>query len=145
MTTIPKPPKKKAIAPDPSQLFLNKWKELFNEIDPGKITATIKGEKDFPKDFGFSESRLSDSYDVDVQLYVSLPGEFFHKINGDICCCLGGTAFCTGWIHELDENLDTMIEDPIQWKAMHERLVEIVIRYRKRIPNPSEVVAKDES
>jgi hypothetical protein len=141
MSTIPKPVVQEVIAPDPSSIFLQVWKKLFNDIDPENIEALIDGDEKFPGryKFAFNESRLSDSYNIDVQLFISLKGFLFHAIGGDICCCLRDTSFCIGWICELDENLDTFRNDPITWKEMYTDLVTIVKANNQRIPVPPKI------
>jgi len=140
MSIIPKPSRQKKLSPDPSIEYLQIWKQRFNEIDPC-IHASIQGDTDFPHYYnaGFNPSRLSDAYNVDVQLFISVKGDLCHLLEGNLCCCLHDTSFAIGWIHYVDENLDTMSEEPIPWKELYCRVIEKIKKYRERIPVPPSI------
>lgn len=123
--SIPKPAKRLIIPQNRSQEKLQKWKELFNEIDPDHIHAYIKGEPEFPDKYkmAMDESRLEDVCNLDVQIYIRVgQTPYLRSYGNEIYCCPKNDAFAEAWIDEVDENLDTT--NLVSWEAIYIELVE---------------------
>jgi hypothetical protein len=135
--SIPPPTKKRDVLSDPSEDFLQKWKELFNSIDPEHIHAYKKGDPEFPREYNMEmdKSRLEDACNLNVQLFIKIkPVEYLNYYGNEIYCCLQDDSFASGWIKEFDENMDTV--EKVTWEKMYSQIVDRKNQYTKRIPPP---------
>lgn len=135
--SIPPPAKKRDVLPDPSEDYLQKWKELFNSIDPEHIHAYKKGDPEFPMEYNMEmdKSRLEDACNLNVQLFIRLESvDYLNYYGNEIYCCLQDDSFASGWISEVDENMDTV--EAVTWETMYSQLVDRRNEYTKRIPPP---------
>lgn len=143
-SVIPSPPKEEVLEPDHSKEWLKEWKRLFNAVRPGIICAYIKGDKGFPREYTttVNMSRLSDGYNVEYLLVVKgFPHEWGSEFSGgtEIYCCEYDSAFASGWVSELDENMDTLDPfEPVSWEVMLKMVIENEKKLRTRTPRPPE-------
>ena len=141
MELPPEPPKETSTGEDNATLFLNEWKRLFNNIDPERIVAYSKGDKEFKeikRNFEHKAIRLDGVCNTNLQLVVCIESHFPHLTfsPGTIMFCLQDEAYATDWIRELDENLDKLILNPVSWEFVYDSLVSETSMFKNRIPKP---------